>query len=192
MRSVTLGIKGDVLRAQGRLPEALAAYQQGLAITKRLADQDPSNAGWQQDLAAAYDRMGDVWRAQGSFPEALDTYQDPSNADWQRDLSVGYDKVADILVAQGNLPAALAVYQQGLAIAKSLADQDPSNAGWQRDLIVAYYRIGICAAQMDGEDSSGRATNFLHTGQDLAKLYPGREKQDLINAFNEALKLLNH
>jgi tetratricopeptide (TPR) repeat protein len=105
---------------------------------------------------------------------------------------VAYDKVADILVAQGNLPEALTAYQQGLAIAKRLADQDPSNAGWQRDLIVAYYRIGICAAQMDGEDSSGQATNFLHTGQELAKSYPGREKQDLINAFSEALKLLNH
>jgi hypothetical protein len=45
---------------------------------------------------------------------------------------------------------------------------------------------------MDREDSSGRATNFLHTGQELAKLYPGPEKQDLMNAFNEALKLLNH
>jgi len=252
MRSVTLGIKGDVLRAQGKLPEALAAYQQGLAIAKRLADQDPSNAGWQRDLATAYDRMGDVLRTQGRLPEGLAAYQqglaitkrladqdpsnagwqrdlslsynrtgqafrtqgklpealaayqeglaiakrladqDPSNADWQRDLSVAYDKVADILVAQGNLPEALTAYQQGLAIAKRLADQDPSNAGWQRDLIVAYYRIGICAAQMDGEDSSGQATNFLHTGQELAKSYPGREKQDLINAFSEALKLLNH
>jgi tetratricopeptide (TPR) repeat protein len=243
---------GDVLRAQGQLPDALAAYQQGLAITKRLVDQDPSNAGWQQDLAADYDRVGDVRRTQGNFPEALDTYQqgldirrkladqdpsnadrqrelsvsydrvgdilraqgrlpdalaayqqglaiakrladqDPSNADWQRDLSVGYDKVADILVAQGKLPEALAAYQQGLAIAKRLADQDPSNAGWRRDLIVAYYRIGLCVAQMDGEDSSGRANNFLHTGQDLAKSYPGQEKQDLLNAFNEALKLVNH
>jgi tetratricopeptide (TPR) repeat protein len=202
--SVSYDRVGDILRAQGKLPEALAAYQQGLAIAKRLADQDPSNAGWQRDLSLSYGRTGEAFRAQGKLPEALAACQqglaiakrladqDPSNADWQRDLSVGYDKVADILVAQGNLPEALAAYQQGLAIAKYLADQDPSNAGWQRDLIVAYYRIGICAAQTDGEDSSGRATNFLHTGQDLAKLYPGREKQDLINAFNEALKLLNH
>jgi tetratricopeptide (TPR) repeat protein len=202
--SVSYDRVGDILRAQGKLPEALAAYQQGLAIAKRLADQDPSNAGWQRDLSLSYGRTGQAFRTQGKLPEALAAYQeglaiakrladqDPSNADWRRDLSVAYDKVADILVAQGNLPEALTAYQQGLAIAKRLADQDPSNAGWQRDLIVVYYRIGICAAQMDGEDSSGQATNFLHTGQELAKSYPGREKQDLINAFSEALKLLNH
>jgi tetratricopeptide (TPR) repeat protein len=154
--SLSYGRTGEAFRAQGKLSETLAAYQQGLTIAKRLADQDPSNA------------------------------------DWQRDLSVGYEKVADILVAQGKLPEALAAYQQGLAIAKRLADQNPSNAGWQRDLIVAYYRIGLCVAQMDGEGSSGRANNFLHTGQDLAKSYPGQEKQDLLNAFNEALKLVNH
>jgi eukaryotic-like serine/threonine-protein kinase len=35
---------GDVLEAQGKLQEALDAYQEGLTIAKRLADQDKSNA----------------------------------------------------------------------------------------------------------------------------------------------------
>jgi hypothetical protein len=34
--------------AQGKLQEALDAYQQDLAIDKRLAEQDKSNSGWQQ------------------------------------------------------------------------------------------------------------------------------------------------
>jgi tetratricopeptide (TPR) repeat protein len=202
--SVSYDRVGDIQRAQGKLPEALAAYQQGLTIAERLANQDPSNADWQRDLSLSYGRTGEALRAQGKLPEALAAYQqglaiakrladqDPFNTGWQRDLSVGYDKVADILVAQDKLPEALAAYQQSLAIAKRLADQDPSNAGWQRDLIAAYYRIGICVAQMDGGDNSGRANNFLQLGQDLAKSYPGRERQDLINAFNEALQLLSH
>jgi tetratricopeptide (TPR) repeat protein len=42
---------GDVLVAQGKLHEALEAYQQGLAIAKALAEQDPTNAVWQNATA---------------------------------------------------------------------------------------------------------------------------------------------
>ena len=38
----------DVLRAQGKLAEAHAAFDENLAISRRLANQDPSNGGWQQ------------------------------------------------------------------------------------------------------------------------------------------------
>jgi tetratricopeptide (TPR) repeat protein len=199
--SISYDRVGDVRRMQGKFPEALSAYQQGLAIAKHLAGQDPSNVDWQRDLSLSYGRTGEAFSAQGKFPEALSAYQqslaiakclfdkDPSNADWQRDLSVCYDKVADVLVAQGKLSEAQVAYQQALAIAKRLFDKDPSNADRQRDLIGVYYRIGICVAQMEDGDNLDRANNFLHTGLDLARLY---QKQDLINAFNEALKLLNH
>jgi len=41
----------EVLRAQGKLVEAQAAFAEYLAISRRLAELDPSNARWQQDLA---------------------------------------------------------------------------------------------------------------------------------------------
>jgi hypothetical protein len=41
---------GDVLVAQGNLPEALKTFRDGLAIADRLAKSDPGNAGWQRDL----------------------------------------------------------------------------------------------------------------------------------------------
>src|SRR5439155_1152448 len=61
---------GDVLQAQGKLAEAQAAFGEGLAISRRLAEQDPSNAGWQRDLAVAHSRVGDVLQAQGKLAEA--------------------------------------------------------------------------------------------------------------------------
>ena len=42
---------GNVLVAQGKLKEALDAYQQYLAIAKRLAEHDESNSQWQNDAA---------------------------------------------------------------------------------------------------------------------------------------------
>jgi tetratricopeptide (TPR) repeat protein len=50
---VTLNNLGDVLRAQGKLQEALEVYEQGLALAKRLTDQDKSNLLWQRDFAVS-------------------------------------------------------------------------------------------------------------------------------------------
>ena len=61
---------GWVLEAQGKLTEAMAAFEEALAISRRLAEQDPSNAGWQSDLAAAHNRVGGVLEAQGKLTEA--------------------------------------------------------------------------------------------------------------------------
>jgi len=43
-----LGNLGDVRVAQGKLQDALDAYQQGLKIRQTLAEQDKSNLGWQR------------------------------------------------------------------------------------------------------------------------------------------------
>ena len=69
--SVSNNKVGDVLVAQGNLPEALKTFREGLAIRERLAAADPGNAGWQRDLSVSYDRVGDVLVAQGNLPEAL-------------------------------------------------------------------------------------------------------------------------
>ena len=61
---------GGVLEAQGKLTEAQAAFEEDLAISRRLAEQDPSNAGWQSGLAAALNWVGGVLEAQGKLTEA--------------------------------------------------------------------------------------------------------------------------
>jgi tetratricopeptide (TPR) repeat protein len=98
--SLALTEIGDVLVAQGHLPEALKSYRDGLAIRERLAQADPGNAGWQRDLSVSYNKIGDVLVAQGHLSGALKLFRDglairerlaqadPGNAGWQRDLSV--------------------------------------------------------------------------------------------------------
>ena len=76
---------GDVLVAQGNLPEALNSFRDSLAIAERLAKSDPGNAGWQRDLSVSYIKVGDVLVAQGDLPEALKSYQRrvwPSGSGW--------------------------------------------------------------------------------------------------------------
>ena len=45
---------GDVLRAEGKLPQALDAIRQGLAIAKRLTEQGESNTGREHGLLLCY------------------------------------------------------------------------------------------------------------------------------------------
>jgi tetratricopeptide (TPR) repeat protein/class 3 adenylate cyclase/tRNA A-37 threonylcarbamoyl transferase component Bud32 len=157
---------GDVRVAQGKLQDALNAYQQALALAHRLAEQDQSNLGWQRGLSVSYDRVGNILVAQGKLQDGLDAYQkslkirqtlgehDQSNSGWGRDLSVSYNKIGEVLVAQGKLQEALDAYQQGLVIAKRLAEQDKSNSVWQRDLSLSYNDVGgVLAAQGKLQDA---------------------------------------
>jgi tetratricopeptide (TPR) repeat protein len=99
---------GNVAVAQGKLEEAARAYGDALAIRKRLAAGDPSNAEWQRDLSVSYNKVGDLAKAQGKLEEAARYYGDglaiakrlaagdPSNAEWQRDVYVFYFNLAGL------------------------------------------------------------------------------------------------
>jgi len=144
---------GDVLEAQGKLAEAQVAFGEYLTISRRLAEQDPSNAGWQRDLAVAHSKMGGVLQAQGKLAEAQAAFgetlkisrrlaeQDPSNAGWQRGLAVAHSRVGDVLQAQGKLAEATKPYCDALTVIKKLTAADPHNADWQRDLALANWRL---------------------------------------------------
>ena len=54
----------------------MAAFEEDLAISRRLAEQDPSNAGWQSGLAAALNRVGGVLEAQGKLTEAMAAFEE--------------------------------------------------------------------------------------------------------------------
>ena len=51
---------GDVLVAQGNLPEALKAFRHSHDIFNRLAQADPGNAGWQGDLIVSYVKLAGI------------------------------------------------------------------------------------------------------------------------------------
>ena len=81
------------------LAEALTTFHESLAISQRLAATDPSNAGWQRELAVAqhrlgrvFQKMGDEKQAQSSFRSAVKTMaraakMSPENAGWKIDLN---------------------------------------------------------------------------------------------------------
>jgi tetratricopeptide (TPR) repeat protein len=111
-RDLSVGYEriGDVLVAQGKLQEALEAYQQSLKIRQTLAEQDKTNSSWQSDLSVSYQRVGEILAAQGDLVGALKNYrdefaiteklasQDPTNADSQNAAAWSRYCVAKVLI----------------------------------------------------------------------------------------------
>ncbi len=177
---------GDVLAAQGNLPEALKSYRDSLAVRDPLAKADPGNADWRRNLTVSYEKIGAVLVAQGNLPEALKSYRDglairdrlaktdPGNAGWRRDLYVSLWRVGDIEISQGNLASALSDLRTGQAIMERLAKSDPGNAGWQGDLSACYDRIGdVLAAQGNLPEAMKYYRDGLAIRDRLAKSDPG-------------------
>ena len=106
--SVSFERVGDVLVAQGNLPEALKTYRDSLAIRDRLAKSDPGNAGWQRDLSVSFAKLAGVSRKMGASADALSalrqgqaiiarmTQVSPDNAVWKKDLVWFNDQIAQM------------------------------------------------------------------------------------------------
>src|SRR5258705_7745939 len=183
--SVAYEAVGDVLVAQGNLPEALKSFRNALAIAERMAKVVPNNAFFQRELMVPYIKIGGVLLEQGNLPEALKYFRDglaimerlvkadPNNVGWQRDLTISYAKIGDVLLAQGNLPEALKYFRDDLAIMERLAKADPNNAGWQRDLTLSYIRIGdVLVAQGNLPEALKSFRDGLAIAERLAKADP--------------------
>jgi tetratricopeptide (TPR) repeat protein len=152
---------GDVLKAQGEMGGALAAYRDALAISQRLAAVEPAKAQWQDDLSTSHNNLGELLIAQGDVGGALAAYMDahaiaqrlavtdPSNIVWQQRLAVSHSRLGDVLSAHGDIRRALAAYQCALAIEQTLAAAEPSNPQRQRDLTISHLKLG------DGQSAHG-------------------------------------
>jgi tetratricopeptide (TPR) repeat protein len=155
---------GDVLVTQGALPEALAAFREGMAIRQKLGAQDPSNAVWQRDLSVSHHKIGDVLVDQGALPEAIAAFrdgiairqklaaQDGGSARWQRDLWVSHTRLAMIHVQLGDYLDAVVALRDVLAVLDRMGNRgmhlDPQVANFQTRL--TGLMSAITAAQAGG------------------------------------------
>lgn len=108
-RTVLLNDQGDVLVAQGDLGGALTAYRESLAVRRRLAEADASNAGWQRDVSVSLNRVAEnlarLDRSAEGLPLAEESLAiaerlaalDRSHVTWQKDLAFTRALVARLL-----------------------------------------------------------------------------------------------
>ena len=97
---------GLALQAQGKLEEALLAYQEATTI--------------KPDYTDAHNNRGIVLQAQGRLEEALAAHQQVVAI--KPDFAGGHNNRGIVLQAQGKLEEAMAAYQQAIAINPDFAD----------------------------------------------------------------------
>ena len=93
---------GVVLRALGRLDDALAQHRVELALQRELVAREPRNTRWQQYLGVAQNYVGTLMDARGNHTEAmkflrsaLATFEqlearDKANLTWRREVGRAY------------------------------------------------------------------------------------------------------
>ena len=137
---------GDLLNQEGKGAEARKAYEEGLTISRKLAEADKDNAQAQRDLSISYNNLGDLLKQEGKGAEARKAYEDglslsrklaeadKDNAQAQRDLSYSYFQLSKTLAQLGDKLEALRLAEASLEVDERLLAIDPNNIVWQQDV----------------------------------------------------------
>jgi len=182
--AVSLLNKADLILKNRQLDpsKALPLLEKARSIAENLAEEDPKNNVFQQDLSIAYTKLGDITLHRGEAKTAREYYasaldvdqalaaQQPENRKLAYNLSVSYSKLGDTLLRlPGGEDAALRVYTEALKKAKSLVEDEPTNKNfthrlWATNLAmgdVQLRRIGSKVAQRHYQSSLEIAWNAL-------------------------------
>jgi tetratricopeptide (TPR) repeat protein len=191
-----------MLLREGELPQARKAYEDGLLISKTLAEKAPSNVQAQRDLSISYERLGDLLVSETELPQARKAYKDglrirktlaekdPSNAQAQRDLSISFNKMGDLLVREGELPQARIAFEDGLRIRKTLAEKEPTNAQAQSDLAWSHWQLLRTAGADESFAKQQRAAYSAVVDAMAQKVVHFWKRGDLQDAFSRTTQLV--
>ncbi len=181
---------GDILSYTGNAGGALESYETGLAISRELAEADPSSRRAKRSLAEAFRWVS---RARGlmqqnaqaleSSRQSLTLYlelaaEEAEDRGLRRAIA---DCNADIGIMQArlsDLTGALESYKRALAEQLALSAEDPSNSTLKRELMLAYSHVGDVLgnpASPNLGDTAGALENYrkmLAIGEALAAADP--------------------
>jgi tetratricopeptide (TPR) repeat protein/tRNA A-37 threonylcarbamoyl transferase component Bud32 len=186
---------GEVRMAQGKLPEALKAFEQALLIAHTATRKEPGDLEVRYTLGQSQFWVGEAYRRMGNGQGALAKMRDylatsealaraaPANSDYQIELAYGYSNVGSLLEAEGDLAGALKQYERCVVVERARLRTDPQNRDWQADMAqsinkIAYalYKLGrLSDARIRFEEEQTIYTSLVradpkHTGwkSDLA------------------------
>lgn len=154
---------GDCYVLRGDFDEALASYEESIALCRVVVQEDDaSRREWRRDLAAAIDRVGDLRRkrddlegARAAYEEALALYRALYTADplgWSRDVAISLDKLGALQFERDDLDGAGTLYEESVALGRALLAHDPARLTSRRGLAFSLENLGdVRREQDDGE-----------------------------------------
>ena len=169
-RVIALNDLGDIRLARRYMTDAIAAYEQSLAIVRQAAESNPDDVLVLDDLAVGLTKVGETLMLVREFAAALESYEealrlrrrlaavDPNDRIYQRRVGISAQYVGDAQLALRDLRAARASFAESLALSQQLLAADPADAEAQRDLAIGYARIG--GLQMEEGDLVGAQESY--------------------------------
>jgi serine/threonine-protein kinase len=160
---------GEVRISQGKLADALQAFQKARVLAEAAAVRAPGDAEAQLTYATSRFWIGNALRLRGDLPEALahiTVYRDiastlarrhPKNDKYQIEAAYGSSGVGTIREAQGQLAEALDDYRATRALKAARVAAAPEDLDRQADLAVTLDKIGGVLLRL-GDLSSARET----------------------------------
>lgn len=153
-RGVFLNIRGDLEQAAGRPAEALAAYEEALAIARELAGETPESLEWQRDLSVSHQKLGMLAAAGGdaatagqhfaaarAIRERLVTLA-PDDPTRRWDLAGIEDRFGELALEQGDLETARQHFAELRRLVAELVAGDPASVEWRRGLAITLRKLG--------------------------------------------------
>jgi len=150
---------GEVRLAQGKLPDALRAFELSEAIAQKAA-ADPRKLEHRFTLGQTQFWVGETHRVMGNRESALKHMQAylatsealaraaPRNLDYQIELAYGYSNIGSLLEAKGDFAGALQQYERCVAVKRGRLRTDPANRAWQGDLGQTINKMGFALQQL--------------------------------------------
>jgi serine/threonine-protein kinase len=183
---------GQVRWQQGRLPEALTAFERARELAARQSEHDPHDletGRWLAALQQARSWIGQVEYDQGRRREALAQWRGtldlarswldrhPGHRDtelWLDNLAVAQHNVGTALEASGDLAGALRSYRESLAIHRRLSERDPGNRDRQAALAATLAWVST-TLEKQGDLTGALAERQAHLEiqKRLSELEPG-------------------
>jgi non-specific serine/threonine protein kinase/serine/threonine-protein kinase len=157
--SFMFDIHDKIENLPGSTPARQLLVNKALQYLDNLARESSDDAALQNELAAAYMKVGDIQGnpmvanlgdmsgALASYQKALQIRQSLSagasqTIDSQMDLATSYDRVGDMVLLDHDVSTTTENYQKALVIRERLAEQAPDNKEIRYDLSLSYSNLG--------------------------------------------------
>jgi hypothetical protein len=133
--SVSYNKLGDVTLQLGQSDTALKSYQDGLEISRKLAEADPRDAQAQRDLSISYNKLGDVTLRLGQTDAAINYFLadleisrtlaevDPRDVQAQRDLMVSHYNLGRAERQRFEYQPAIEHFEAGIAVLRAMVER---------------------------------------------------------------------
>ncbi|MGK2857823.1 MAG: protein kinase domain-containing protein [Thermoanaerobaculia bacterium] len=145
---------GEVRIAQGKLPEAVAAFEKSLELAEKALARDGADAALRLGVGTSHFWVGNASRMQGDLGKALEHFQkylaiaeelckrEPGNEEYELERAYGHGNVGVVLEAQGRFDQALEHYRVSREIKERKLARDPKKPALRADFATSTNKVG--------------------------------------------------